>query len=173
MAIRRGTDTARAQTPVIVAIDLDPTGNSCPGDGVTDCTLGAINSCVSVSAGAVVPFDVIVDNLPLSSTSAGQGSIDFKLLWGASVSPAETDVINITARSAISGTIHYLQQAAGSAALLSDPQATPVLAAPYVGSIFDSGTEETNPPISQGTGWRGALTVDAGAANGFYKLNSR
>jgi hypothetical protein len=93
-----GTDTARAAGPVVVALDMDTTGNSCPGDGVTDCTLGVTNSCISVSAGAVVPFDVTVSNLPASVTGSGQGTIDFKLLWGAAASPPDPDVINITAR---------------------------------------------------------------------------
>ena len=170
---RDGHDAARAQVPVIVAIDMDPTGNSCPGDGVTDCTLGAINSCVSVAAGAVVPFDVIVDNLPIHNdpdSDDGQGSIDFQLVWGASVSPAEPDVIDITARTEVSATVHYLQQAVGSGATLNDNQVLPRLLPPYVGSISDLGTSEENPPWTQGTGWRGALTVDALAAPGLYKL---
>src|SRR3972149_8911583 len=31
---------------ILVALDMDPSGNSCPGDGVNDCTLGAIDTCV-------------------------------------------------------------------------------------------------------------------------------
>jgi hypothetical protein len=215
-----GTAIARAQVPVIVAIDMDPTGNSCPGDGVNDCTLGPIDSCVqpagesgaacanavdddgdgmindgcpavgpaesgtqcanaadddtdgSVNDGCPVAsqFDVIVDDLPLGGIGFGQAAIDFQLLWGAQVTPPEPDVIDITARSPVSTLIHYLQQAPGSSSMLNDAQALPRLLPPYVGSINDLGTEETNPPWTQGTGWRGALTVAAGAANGFYKL---
>jgi len=38
------TDPARAQGPVIVSIDMSPADNYCPGDGVSDCTVGTINS---------------------------------------------------------------------------------------------------------------------------------
>ena len=165
-----GTHTVRAQTPVLVALDMDPTGNFCPGDGVNDCTLGPIDSCVSVAAGASFQFDVVLDDLPLAPLGFGLVAIDFQLLWGAQVTPPEPDVIDITARLPVSTLIHYLQQAPGSSSTLNDAQALPRLLPPYVGSINDLGTEETNPPWTQGTGWRGALTVAAGAANGFYKL---
>ena len=38
------TDPARAQGPVIVSLDMNPAGNYCPGDGLSDCTVGTINS---------------------------------------------------------------------------------------------------------------------------------
>jgi len=41
----RGDGAAHGQGPVTLAIDMDPYGvpaNSCPGDGVTDCTVGSI-----------------------------------------------------------------------------------------------------------------------------------
>ena len=38
------TDPARALGPVIVSLDMNPAGNYCPGDGLSDCTVGTINS---------------------------------------------------------------------------------------------------------------------------------
>lgn len=35
---------AFAQGPVIVSLDMNPAGNSCPGDGLSDCIVGTINS---------------------------------------------------------------------------------------------------------------------------------
>jgi hypothetical protein len=42
---------AQGQGLVLVGFDMDPTGNSCPGDGTTDCTLGNIDACVEVPSG--------------------------------------------------------------------------------------------------------------------------
>ena len=36
----------REGTEILVALDLDTSGNSCPGDGAHDCTLGAIDTCI-------------------------------------------------------------------------------------------------------------------------------
>jgi len=164
------SEMAQAQGPILVALDMDPTGNSCPGGGLTDCTLGTIDGCVQTSPGAAFTFDIIVDNLPPQPAGSGQAAFDAQLIWGASVAPAEADVIDITARTAISPLVHYLQQAAGSAAILNDPQALPRLAPPYWVSVGDLGTDEPNPPWTQGTAWRGALTVSGAAAPGVYKL---
>jgi hypothetical protein len=81
---------------------MDPTGNSCPGDGVNDCTLGTTDPCVQVSPGASFTFDVILDDLPPSAPGQGLITTDFQLVWGASVSPSEADVIDITSRTALS-----------------------------------------------------------------------
>jgi len=163
-------DIARAQGPILFALDMDPTGNSCPGDGVNDCTLGAVDQCVQVSPGASFSFDVILDDLPPHAPGQGLFAIDFELVWGGSVSPPEADVIDITARTNISPLVHVLQQAAGSWALLNDPQALPRQVPPYVGASGDMGTDEPNPPWTHGTFWRGAATVSAAAAPGVYKF---
>ena len=60
-----GPGGARAQPPVLIALDMNPVGNSCPGDGIHDCTLGRHRQCVSVVPGTQSPFHVIVDNLPV------------------------------------------------------------------------------------------------------------
>jgi len=163
-------DIARAQGPILVALDMDPTGNSCPGDGVNDCTLGAVDRCVKVSPGASFNFDVILDNLPSHTDGQGLVGLDFKLVWGASVSPAEADVIDISMRVAFNSLIHVFRQAAGSAGDLHDPQALPVQVPPYIGGPADASGDEPNPPWTQGTAWRGAATVSAAAAPGVYRL---
>ena len=163
-------DIARAQGPILFALDMDPTGNSCPGDGVNDCTLGTTDRCVQVSPGASFSFDVILDDLPPHAPGQGIIAIDFQLVWGASVSPPEADVIDITGRTMTSALVHVLQQAAGSAALVHDPQAMPRLVPPYIGSVGDLYTSEPNPPWTHGTAWRGTATVSASAAPGVYSL---
>jgi hypothetical protein len=144
---------------------------------MNDCTLGPIDSCVSVAAGAAITFDVVVDDLPPSTGGIdGLAAFDFQLLWGGSVVPAEADVIDITDRADISGTIHLLQQAGGSHAQQFDPQPLPRLAPPYVGSYVDLGEaggvwgDEPNPPWTKGTVGRYTATVSASAPPGLYKL---
>ncbi|NIM49967.1 MAG: hypothetical protein GTO22_12095, partial [Gemmatimonadales bacterium] len=53
-----GDPASTPPIPLTVGIDMDPTGNSCPGDGVTDCTLGEIDACLETTAGATIQFDV-------------------------------------------------------------------------------------------------------------------
>jgi len=221
------TDLTPTQAPtrqgseILVALDMDPSGNSCPGDGVHDCTLGPIDACVedtqlreslctdaidndgdgrvndgcpAVGAPEAYPtpnqcagaadddgdtvvndgcpaaflFDVVVQNLPIRGAGEGQATFDFQIQWGAALSQA--DAIDIVARSFASPTVHYLAQATGSAAALFDPSPLPRTAPPYVGSVADLGAEETSPPWSQGTAWRGAAIVQNGAAPDVYGL---
>jgi hypothetical protein len=211
----------RDGTEVLVALDMDPSGNSCPGDGVHDCTLGTIDTCIEDTslretlcaeavdddgdgrvndgcpavgapeshptpnqcAGAADDdgdtvvndgcptaflFDVVVQNLPIRGAGEGQGAFDFQIQWGAPLSQA--DAIDVVARSFASPTIHYLAQAAGSGAALFDPSVLPVTAPPYTGSVVDLGEEETSPPWSRGTAWRGAAIIQNGAAPDVYRL---
>ena len=215
---------AHAEGEVVISIDMNPTGNSCPGNGVNDCTIGTIDSslqetaaretlcadaldndgvaplldgrvndgCPAVGAAETVCtgaadedadtfindgcptaflFDVVVQNLPVRGIGEGQAALDFQLRWGGSVTPPEADVFDIVARASPSATIHYLQQASGSGTQLGDPQALPRTAPPYVGSLFDLGTEETNPPWTQGTGWRGTAIIALGATSGTYTFD--
>jgi hypothetical protein len=201
---------------------MDPAGNSCPGDGVNDCTLGTIETsvqetaaretscadavdndgdtrindgCPAVGAPEAHPtpnqcavaadddadtvvndgcptaflFDVVVQNLPTRGVGEGQGSLDFQIQWGAPF--GQTEIIDFVARNAASGTIHYLAQASGSTANVQDPSVLPRLTSPYVGSVGDLGAEETNPPWSQGTGWRGTAIIQNGAAAGTYTFD--
>lgn len=39
-------EPTREGSEILVALDMEPTGNSCPGDGVNDCMVGVIDSCV-------------------------------------------------------------------------------------------------------------------------------
>jgi hypothetical protein len=222
-----GGDVTPTQAPtrqgseILVALDMDPSGNSCPGDGVHDCTLGTIDTCVedtslretlcidamdndgdgrvndgcpAVGAPEAYPtpnqcagaadddgdtvvndgcptaflFDVVVQNLPIRGAGEGQGTFDFKLQWGAPLNQA--DAIDIVARNFTSPTIHYLAQASGSGAALFDRAVLPVTASPYTGSVVDLGAEETSPPWSQGTAWRGAAIIQNDAAPDTYEL---
>ena len=212
---------AREGSEILVALDMNPSGNSCPGDGVHDCTLGTIDTCVEdtslretlcadaadddgdgrvndgcpavgqpeayptpdqcagvadddgdtvVNDGcpAAFLFDVVVQNLPIRGAGEGQATFDFQIQWGAALSQA--DAIDIVARSFASPTIHYLAQATGSGAVLWDPSVLPQTAPPYPGSVLDLGTEETSPPWSQGTAWRGAAIIQNDAAPDTYEL---
>ena len=65
--------SARAQAPVVVSIDMDPTGNSCPFNG-TDCTLGTVEACIStLDVGDVFQFDVFMDDLPSGESYLAAG----------------------------------------------------------------------------------------------------
>jgi hypothetical protein len=211
----------REGSEILVALDMDPSGNSCPGDGVHDCTLGAIDTCVEGTslretlcadaidndgdgrvndgcpavgapeahptpnqcAGAVdddgdtvvndgcpaaFQFDVVVQNLPIRGAGEGQATFDFQLQWGGPLS--EADAIDIVARTWASPAVHYLAQATGSSAALFDPLVLPVTTPPYTGSVVDLGAEETSPPWSQGTGWRGAAIIQNDASPDVYRL---
>jgi hypothetical protein len=168
-----GTDLVRAQVPVLVALDMDPyraPANGCPGNGATDCSLGSIETSVSTCPGGAFDFDVILDDLPPHVVQEGLGAVDFQLRWGGAVVPAEADVIDITAHAPINPQIQLLAQAAGSSAILDDPQALPVVTPPYEGSSYDLGTDESNPPFTHGTVGRYTATVSAAAPVGVYKL---
>jgi hypothetical protein len=41
---------AHAQGEIIISIDMNPAGNSCPGDGVNDCTVGTIEPSLQETA---------------------------------------------------------------------------------------------------------------------------
>ena len=41
---------ARRHGEIVVSIDMNPTGNSCPGDGVNDCTVGTIDPSIQETA---------------------------------------------------------------------------------------------------------------------------
>ena len=195
---------------------MNPTDNYCPGDGLSDCTVGTINSSAqetslreTVCAGSAdedgdgrvndgcpvvgAPesvctgsadedidgfindgcpttflFDIVIQNLPERPADQGLAAIDFQFQWGAPLGQA--DVFDIVGRSPISPTIHVLAQAVGSSATLHDSQSLPQLAPPYMGSSFDLGTDEPNPPWSRGTASRYTATVDPGTAAGTYAL---
>ena len=51
-------------TGMVIGFDMNTAGNSCPGTGTSDCTLGTIDSCVSVSPGDSFVFDVFLEGLP-------------------------------------------------------------------------------------------------------------
>ena len=57
---------AQALGPITVGFDMNTAGNSCPGTGTADCTLGAIDGCVQVpSGGGVITIDVFLQDLPV------------------------------------------------------------------------------------------------------------
>ena len=66
----QGSDrSARAAPNIVIGFDMNTAGNTCPGTGTTDCTLGTIDACVQVpSDGGSIEFDVFVKDLPAFSS---------------------------------------------------------------------------------------------------------
>ena len=163
-----GLLTAHAQDPdgVIVGIDMDTTGNSCPqavaGVGA-DCTLGAIDQCVSVSVGASVTFDVFLDDLDLDSHLGHGYYLDG---WPAS----GTDGTPPQITAAIHQGAPVLITSRAGFSIIDFNETVPDGDLPYDNSASgDLGTAEYNPPYTQGVLDR--FTLDTtGAAPGVYGL---
>ena len=105
MWVAGGLDgVARAQGPVTVGFDMDPAAtpaNSCPGDGVTDCTLGTIDYCIEVSAAtapAVFNIDVFLEDLPSGDSILGA---QYGMEW-------TPDILDVTAKTHATATVNLL-----------------------------------------------------------------
>jgi hypothetical protein len=155
-----GADPVQAQPPLVVGIDLDPTGNSCPNDG-TDCTLGAINGCLETTAGATIEIDVFLEGIPsgesylVASYELGGWPGELQDPDGFNPLPHAHPLVNLTA------------QPLSSINDLSDllPDSSP----PYMANIADFGAAEYNPPFTHGVLGRYALDL-AGVAANVYNL---
>ena len=157
-----GTAQANPDT-ITVGFDMYPTGNGCPGDGVTDCTLGPVDKCVAVPpGGGLVDFDIYLDDLPSGEKIRGwDAKIDEKT--GQTVGP-------ITAYAHANTHVNLVAQVPGSAIMdLSDPTGTVVPV--FEASVLDFQVlaSEANPPFSQGG--LGRYTIDTtGLSDGVYRL---
>lgn len=163
---------AQADPGIIVGFDMNPAGNSCPGTGNaggTDCTLGSINSCVSVSAGSSFEFDVFIDGIP-----SGENFVAAQYYIGWDWWPPESLTLN--SRTLQTSGINLLADDPGSGAFIDNSQpAVPHSSSPDMTAIADfgpvpGGVAETSPPFSQGVVGRYSATVQAGTAPGIYGL---
>lgn len=157
-------ESTHAQGPIVLAIDMDPTGNSCPGDGVTDCTVGTIDRCVSVPAtqGATFNIDGVVKNL-----WNGHSGWNWDLAFPDSAGPAK---LTLTAEVLQSSAVNLIMQSAGSTPIF-DGDNVPDAMSPHGSSMLDFGTAETTPPFTKGVLSRMTFTVGAGATPGLYSFS--
>ena len=149
-----------------VDFDMDPTGNSCPNDGITDCTIDFIDECVSVPnvGGTTFNLDVVITGL-----NNGFTAFNYNIYF---------DDQNFIIANQIHGNplINLQMQSTGSQFIeLSQDVPNPPGNQPYVGSPHHVGTgendtSETTPPFTQGTLGRYELTVVEGAQSGLYDL---
>lgn len=156
---------AQAQTPIIVGFDMKTTGNGCSGSG-NDCTLGFIDRCVHVPAGASVTFDVFLKNLPQMEGQPYVGGIS---LFNYYIGEEQDRVV---------GTVAGFTHTDGAVNLVfardfdvpqdhSDVVGTTIPS--WKALVFDFGETEFNEPYTQGVLSR--LTVDtAGTPDGLYGL---
>jgi hypothetical protein len=165
LALGHSSQTAQANPAIDVGFDMDPfnaPANSCPnnGDGITDCTLGTIQSCVAVpSGGGSVQFDVYMDGLPNGDSLLGPAyHIGEK---------HDVDLGPISAFIHTNGAVNLQAQPGSSIVDLSDAVGTHVPS--YDANIGDFGAAEFNPPFTKGTLGRYTLNT-AGLADGVYGL---
>ncbi|MGQ9674590.1 MAG: thrombospondin type 3 repeat-containing protein [Chloroflexota bacterium] len=152
--------TTQAQSLVKIGFDMNTAGNFCSGTG-NGCTLGTIDTCVSVpSGGGTIEFDVWMDNLPLNDDLLGfQYRIGEKHgnPVGTIIAPRHEQTLGI----------NLTEDAPGSSTLsFSDP--LPKAVPNYLAAIGDLGTAEANPPYTQGT--LGRYTMSVNAPDGLYGL---
>jgi hypothetical protein len=89
-------------TGMVIGFDMNTAGNSCPGTGTADCTLGTIDSCVSVSPGSSFVFDVFLEGLPAAppptptSTATATPTPTGTTSPTATVSPTATPTATVT-----------------------------------------------------------------------------
>ena len=154
---------ARAQGPVIVGYDMNTAGNSCLGDGVTDCTLGAINPCIEVAAGATFHIDVFLEGLPNVDPDESILGFGYTIEWGPS------DFLDINSQTHTSTTVNLAAQELPFVPIdLSDT--VPDADSPHNVNFADFGAAEYNPPYTHGTLGRYNVTVPAATAAGLYGL---
>ena len=150
---------AQASPALVVGFDMNPAGNSCPGDGVNDCTLGTIDPCIQVADGASFDIDVFVQGLPLDDSILGG---EYPINWGP------PDFLDVNTQTHASTTVNLLAQRGEPSDALSEE--VPDAASPHLVSILDFGAAEYNPPFTRGVLGRYTVTVAAGTAAGTYGL---
>jgi hypothetical protein len=154
---------ARANGLMTVGFDMDTTGNSCPGTGLADCTLGTIDTCVAVpTGGAPITIDTFIDGL-----ASGETYVAFQyVLQEATDQPVGT----LTAYTHQNNLINLVYQALPQSGLIDASGATPAPVPGWSAVVSDLfGGVETNPPFTRGVMSR--LEIDTtGTADGIYTL---
>jgi hypothetical protein len=161
---RSGDNTAHAEGPIIIAIDMDPFNtptNTCPGDHVHDCTIGTIERCVSVPAVAGTTFAMDALVLGLSN---GHSSWIWHLAFPDTASPAN---LTMTAWAETAPLVNLIEQSLGSVPV-STSEVVPDALSPHTASAGDLSSSETTPPWTQGVESRMTFQVGAGATPGLY-----
>jgi hypothetical protein len=167
-------DGALAQGQITIAIDMDPynsPANTCPGDGVHDCTVGSIDYCLSIPAAQGTTFDVDVLVTDLWNGYAGwNGLLAFpdtatgaKLTMTAQVE--QEPLVNLVMQSPNSGPIISISET------VPDPPGQYSFGSPHTAMVADFGTKETTPPWTRGVLTRVTFEVGPGAVPGVYGLS--
>jgi len=166
----RSIGVTQAQGRVIVAFDMDTTGNTCPGTGNaggTDCSLGSLDTCVSVAAGDNIDFDVSIDDIPSGENLGGS---NYYVGWPAGL----LLTINSPVPSAGAGEttlgVNLIADDLGSSPFYSSSTAVPNAVSPHWLRVTDVGVAEANPPFTQGVVHRFNATVGAATPPGVYGL---
>jgi hypothetical protein len=158
-----GRSPAQAQEPITIGFDMKTEGNSCPGTGSEDCTLGAIDTCVQVpSGGGVITIDTFLQGLP-----NGEDVVAFHYVLAEQTSQLVGTLDGFTHKDHL---LNLIYQALPRWDLLdsSDPTGTSVPGWKALVEDFFGGSE-SNPPFTQGVLSR--LTIDTtGTADGHYGL---
>ena len=167
------SDSAQASGTLVVGFDMDPQStpaNTCPNDGVTDCTVGSVERCVFVpiTPGTTFEVDVFVTGLT-NGFLAWNANIDFP----DTATPAKLTLSSHVAE--VNPSVNLIAQSAGSAPLsfserAPDPPGSTEPGSPHHAAVAEMGTGEDTPPFTQGVLARYEFTVGAGATSGLYAL---
>jgi len=155
---------AQAQGPITVGFDMNTAGNSCPGTGAADCTLGTIDSCIEVPAGGGdITFDVFMDGLPAGG--------DFWAFGYTVTEKNSQSVGTITAFTHNAPLVNLLRQVAPLAALTDFSDVPPAPMPGWSSATVDlSGGLEANPPFTQGVLSRLTANIPGATPDGVYFL---
>ena len=155
--------SAQDESPITVAIDMDPAGNTCPGDGVTDCTIGTIEQCRSVPATAGTTFDI---DTVVTGLWQGYSGFNYDFSFPDTTSGAK---LTVTAEVEGDPAVNLIMQLPGSEHT-SLGEGVPDVTSPHfnvVGDLTVPGSE-TTPPWTQGMLVRYTFQVGADPTPGVY-----
>jgi hypothetical protein len=164
-----GGTPAHTQELITVGYDMNTAGNTCPGDGVTDCTLGAIDACVELpSEGGVITIDVFLKDLPHLPGQPDEGGLAG---FGYHIGEKLDETVGaVTAATHLDPAVNLLVQAVPRLEFhdLSDP--LPGAVPSWYALVVDSKPGvEFNPPFTKGVLSR--LQIDtSGRPDGIYGL---
>lgn len=163
------SDSARADPAITVGFDMNTTGNTCPGTGSGDCTLGAIDRCASVANVQGTTFDV---DLFIQGLNNGFS------IWIANIE--FPDPINTNAELTLLNSVenntafNLIVQSTGSIFVpgdenVPDPPGSTEAGTPFHANGGEFGTFEGT-DFTRGVLGRYTFTVGAGATSGVYGL---